>query len=510
MRIGQSWKYYLCALFIALGHIGALGAKVKLGEAPTYDKDVLDLYKEQWAATERKSTDTESRNRLAKELLDLAKQFGKTNPMTLLLCDKSQSLAARHKSGYKTASAALKYMQQVDPGSRIYCLEKLRGLYERLYNENRRARLGEGKGLAEVYLKMAESYLAELMILELEDEETWINTAYEALRGADRSYSKALVNAKGLSATARKLLNNPRVKASQKKGLVTYLKAITTIETKAKEGQTQVRTELTNWSKLRNTRARFEATNNAEDATTLVGFFVLLGHLEQAVDYVEHLDDKMHLRLVWSARPLESLEAGQAKSLGDWYSKLADMAWADYKIDMLIRAKLYYERGGKELHAKLTLAKVDSALNKAGITEARAKKIARDIRYEIGVMQRRVEAAPSPTKDPKTNGGGSDLIKSLAGDGPVKSNTPTGTTNPKTSLNGQKICKSCLTLFHPPTKSDTLCTICKDPNKIVIRHRPPSIKTCRKCFADFAPRHRKDYICDNCQAGNSSIFDFPN
>jgi hypothetical protein len=503
MRLNQSSMLFLCALLIAFAFNSASGAAVKLGAAPTFNKDVLDLYKDQWAATERKSTDTESRNLLAKELLDMARQFGKTNPMTLLLCDKSQTLASRHKSGYKTASAALKFMQQVDPNSRIYCLEKLRGLYERLYNENRRARLGEGKGLAEVYLRMAESYMDELMVLEVEDEKIWIDTAYEALRGADRSYSKALGSAKGLSATARSYLNNPRVKAKQKEGLVTYLKGITKIEDRAKKGQTQVRSELSNWARLRNARARFEATNNAEDATTLVNYYVLLGHLEQAVNYVEHLDDKSRLRLVWSARPLETLETGQAKSLGDWYSKLADLAWADYKVDMLIRAKLYYERGGKELHAKLTLAKVDSALTKAGITEERAKKIARDVRYEIGAIQRQAAATA-----PKSNGGDADLIKSLAGDGPVKSNTPT-TTGPKKN-GGQKICKSCLTLFHPPTKSDTLCTICKDPKKVVIKHRPPSIKSCRKCFADFTPQHHKDHICNNCQDGNSSIFDFPN
>jgi len=508
MRFVWSLVLCFCALLTAPGSEVVKAAGGKLGAAPEFKKELLDLYKEQWGQTERKALDTNSRNQLANELLGLAKQFGPTNPMTMLLCDKSQTLASRHKSGYKTAAAALKYMQQVDPSARIYCLDKLRGLYERLYNENRRAKLGEGKGLAGVYLKMAESYMDELLILEPADEQSWLDDAYEALRGADRSYTKALGSAKSVGGQAKSYLNSPRVKPAQKKGLVTFVNDLKKIEDQAKTGQSKVRAELTSWSKLRNTRARFHAAKSEQDAETLVGFYVLLGHPEQAVNYVEHLDDKTRLRLVWSGRTLETLQAGQAKSLGDWYSQLADMAWSDYKVDMLIRAKLYYERGGKELHAKLTLAKVDSALEKAGITQERADKIARDVRYEIGLRQRNVTPAPTTNDDPpKTNGDDPpDLIKSLGVDTPKT----TTKTDPPKNLNGQKICKQCLTLFHPPSKSDVLCTICKDPKKTVIRHRPPSVKTCRKCFADFTPRHHRDHICNNCQAGNSSIFDFPN
>lgn len=472
------------------------------------DKSSLDQYRAQWSKREFQAKDNASRVILAESLLNAARSGTENKRMTLLLCDRAYLWGARQRSGYGTASQALKLMQKTDPAQRLDCLSRLRVLYEKAYGLNKTANIGLGKGLAKVQIQIAQEYLDRMHTVSNDDENKFITDSITNLRSASRYFALATATLREIDGRVRQLLSNVHIQRNSATvaQLTSFKAELAKIASHSSGHLKKLKPQSQEWMDLKSAKAAFDKTQESDSAGLLAERYLIIGQPHLATNYAQHVTDSRKPLLLAVVKPLAALDPVTANSVGALYADLADRGAS---ADMLIRAKMYFDRAGQNPATRIALGKVNAQLKELGISQKRATRLGRDIIAELGTVE--IASAPPEKTDRKT---------------------PPPPATPIATAGGERICKKCFSEFTAKSATEKHCAICRGrlenttstppagetstplptttepPPVKKITYVPPAVRACRKCFADFNPRGSNARVCSNCARSDASIFDF--
>jgi hypothetical protein len=225
--------WHLKVAFIACVCMGAVlsthGADTAL--------DARQRYDQAWLPVERKSKDKISRIRLSMSLLNAADKTGLKHYKVLLL-EKSYLWGVRQQESYPSAALALRQMQEADHSRRFYAMDKLAGIYHRIYTSSPTKRLGDGKGLVETRYLASNQRLADL----LAKHEAGRANKLEFLSGLSatkRDYYQAASTATRIIATAKKYVRTQR-STQKREALNGFIAEVSTMDRKIKAAQKEL------------------------------------------------------------------------------------------------------------------------------------------------------------------------------------------------------------------------------------------------------------------------------
>ena len=194
-------------------------------------------YEQKWLKRERAASNAPERVQLAVDLLNAGVKT-RLPHYKMLLLDKAYLWGVRQTESYPIAAHALRQMEQADRSKRLYALDKLAGLYHRLYSSAPNKKLGDGKGLAEVRYRVGQQRLVDLM----SDHEEGRLSKLQFLAGLNKvkgDYYQSAKTARRIAANAKRYLSRSR-SSRQKQSLSDFIEEVETIEHRVDRGREEL------------------------------------------------------------------------------------------------------------------------------------------------------------------------------------------------------------------------------------------------------------------------------
>jgi len=270
----------------------------------------------------------------ARTLLDAARESRDTPDLLKLLCETSERLGSRNKTGFRIAVEATRLQMEVIPGVRGTCLNRILELQQAIW------RSSQGAAKTDAALNLFNTLLTNAEYRINEGEYAKAIKLYRQSLPLARSLRSPLVSdiISAREATAIKLQTNNRIQ-----GLHDELKR----DPKDSDLAEQLVKAL---------------VVEADDPTRAAKFTFL------------PLTDELKNHVKLAAQPVDNLEPSQAANLGDWYYGLANQSSESTRTRLLIRARNYYRRcqqagnleNLEQKKTELVLKQINDTLDKVG------------------------------------------------------------------------------------------------------------------------------------------------
>jgi hypothetical protein len=289
--------------------------------------------------------------------------------MTILLYEKAYEFGKLHTVGFRAAADALQELSRLTPSRQLEMQERLLSLYDIVFRN-----AGSAKNQA-VYQR-AGAATADLMA-EIAVAKGRRAEYSEAVQLLSRALGIAKITAPEKQPEIQKLLDD--------------MKPLALIDRKVQVAERQL------------------ARDPADKETAKTLMYLYLRDLDRPVSartYAEIVVAKEELDLYTLAgEPVRGLPAADAKRLAEWYASLAAQGEKPGQMNMLVRAKMYYERcleaSPADADAKAGLIKVDLQLFGLTGDKAKSASLVQARRGRLDALASATPVADPPAQPPQ-------------------------------------------------------------------------------------------------------------